>query len=509
MESDAGPPQCAASVCVSSTDARRPASASWLATAAGSLPSTPTGQTYTICDPQNSGTTNLVSRIGGMVIDDDGLLWVPVVANVTNRSVSCTPQVDNDGNAVPWDGSGTSYTYSSTLYLLSVDSGGTVSTIQLDSTGGSGTNWNAAMPKFSVRNAIIPDGVGGVLVSVVRPNGSNPIYRSNGVQYSTPLSSVDQMLMGESETVFAAGVFGGVTAVNLQTGSTLWRPDAVNLTLALGDGTLVAENALSLVRYDTVGSASDFVGETSTYASTFLGGDLWSGGGSVGGLALIASECHPQGDPTMPCWIGPNWAAMSGNQQKQNAPPARVELRVHRVTQAPALVEHILQLADTAVRYWSWQGVRLDWDGVVRPIDQCLINPGNCLDTDDENILNLSTDTVFRWQQSLRVFEKFTDRKGIDAVFINSVLGSNDALITLHFPTTSCCNYSLRKSNVVVASSDADNALDHEIGHVFQLDHTLNPFNLMCDPSVLVCVGRFLNDAQQSTVRVEAPKLAR
>ncbi|MCI0349861.1 MAG: PQQ-like beta-propeller repeat protein, partial [Acidobacteriales bacterium] len=160
---------------------------------------------------------------------------------------------------------------------------------QVNSTTGSGTNWNASMPKFSVRAAIIPDGQGGVLFSGVTPAAAEVIFSSSGAQYSSPMGSVDQMLLGQNDTVFAARVFGGVTALNLQTGSPIWqRPDKVDLTAALQDGSVVVETA-TLQRIDSTGTISDFVGGALTFDSSYFGNDLWATSGSAGGLAMLAS----------------------------------------------------------------------------------------------------------------------------------------------------------------------------------------------------------------------------
>jgi len=273
-----------------------------------------TGQSYTICDPLNSTTSSQVSRVGGLVINGSGLLWVPVVGNVTNRSVACTPQVDNDGNAVPWDGSGTSYSYTSTVYLVSVTSGGASTTTQVNSTTGSGTNWNAAMPKFSVRSAIIPDGTGGVLFAGVTPGNAEVIFGSSGVQYSSPVGPVDQMLLGQNETVFAAGAFAGVTALNLQTASPIWqRLDAVDLTAALQDGSLLVE-AGTLQRIDSTGTISDFIDGVPAFASSYFGGNLWVTGDR---LAMISSLYETSIARTESPERG-------GNRQFQSSPPTEL-----------------------------------------------------------------------------------------------------------------------------------------------------------------------------------------
>ncbi|HXE90793.1 MAG TPA: hypothetical protein VNK82_07520 [Terriglobales bacterium] len=278
-----------------------------------------TGQSYTICDPLNSTTSNQVSRFGGLVIDGGGLLWVPVVANVTNRSVSCTPQVDNDGNAVPWDGSGTSYTYTSTVYLVSVTSGGASTTAQVNSITGSGTNWNAAMPKFSLRNAIIPDGTGGVLFAGVTPSAAEVIFGSSGVQYNSPVGSVGQMLLGENDTVFVAGAFSGVAALNLQTGSTVWqRVEAFDLVAAPVDGSLFVENG-TLQRIDSVGQVGDLVAGSVTYASTHFGGNLWALSGGVGDVRTLAAALEVFDSDL----IG-DGRYRGGNKQSQSSPPTEL-----------------------------------------------------------------------------------------------------------------------------------------------------------------------------------------
>jgi hypothetical protein len=62
----------------------------------------------------------------------------------------------------------------------------------------------------------------------------------------------------------------------------------------------------------------------------------------------------------------------------------------------------------------------------------------------------------------------------------NATLSKNAKGLTLGIPVRPYPNFGNTPIDVIVLPNDTEKRLGHEVGHVLELPHVANPFNLMC-----------------------------
>jgi hypothetical protein len=166
------------------------------------------------------------------------------------------------------------------------------------------------VPIFANLGAMIPDGAGGALVVASKPLETvTTIYRSNSTQLPSIVGSVNQMLLGEADTIFVSGT-AGIGALKLD-GTPLWQlSQQAQLAAALKDGSVLVENG-TLTHVDTSGLTTDFVGGIPAANSSYVGNDSWLTNDSLALVisapgSAIAKTAYPQ---------------MGGNRQQQSSAP--------------------------------------------------------------------------------------------------------------------------------------------------------------------------------------------
>jgi hypothetical protein len=391
-------------------------------------------KTVTVCDntsTEYAGTT--MADLGGIVVTENGEAYMPFAQKNVVYTVYCTFQpewlpgnppihnVDPDGNLLVATET-YSYAMSSTLGVAhATPSGG--STQIIESVSASGPGWSGVRG-FQVRESIVPDGHGGILFGGLLPDLTETIFGSNGVHRNSPVGGVNVMLLGENDTLYIEGAAGTVA---MRDGLPLWqRSDVRGLTAALSDGSVVAGHG-ALVRVDSSGELSDFTGGASVFQPTYFGGDRWIGADSSGNLEMVTSIYSSQTaslmlyesatDPLMrTLWriSQQPGARRNGNDQGQNAPPARLPLRTYHVLQAPGTTSAITGHVTQAIDYWGYFNVNLEWNKMIEEVQACPETRPNCdIGSDPESVLDVASATI---PEVLRRFNG-ADRKGLQIVF--------------------------------------------------------------------------------------------
>jgi hypothetical protein len=237
---------------------------------------------YTICDPNYSNQQAGAGDVSPFAIDGESAFYAAVVANVETMTVSCTPQYDNDGYPLPWDGTGASNSVTSNLSLLKIDATGAPTTTPIDS---------SQTGEFDVSlwaTALVPDGAGGALFAARKPDSSTVIYRSNATQFPALMDRVYRILLGENGTLFVSG--NGAAAISLADGTPTWQIFGFfRLVAALSDGSAIVEQQSSgnLLRIDMSGVSSALFDVAAPLSeATYYSFGAWAGisGESLGSI---------------------------------------------------------------------------------------------------------------------------------------------------------------------------------------------------------------------------------
>jgi hypothetical protein len=355
-------------------------------------------------------------------------------------------------------------------------------------------------PSFIDPSQAIPDGQGGLLavwgltsfvysgvnqgLYVAHVSSNNAVISTLRLDQAVPgFSGVYQMVLGENGTAFATD---GATVVSFDINSAQinWiyaspSQTTVSIIASASGNSLVAKTTAqngtdTVVRLDALGQPSSDAWNGTGLQYFF--GDLWSGQAGVPSVEMFSAASIP--------WSSSPWNMPDPRGGWAATPPITVRVaRVQNVDLEAQLSDSdISNRVQQAVNFWqSSSNIALNWDGVL-PIprvpgcatDQPLCSAGNLYDI---------TEVADNGTTFAELSRRFKQPKGLQLIFCYSVAGSTSQGITVavqdSFGNTIDYNVS------AIAKAAQALATAHEIGHIFQLEHTLNPLNIMCGNSLL------------------------
>jgi len=276
-----------------------------------------------------------------------------------------------------------------------------------------------------------------------------------------------------------------IVAFDINSGQTLWSYisqalDGIAIIASSSGGGLVAKefptfHTETVVRLDSTGQP---VSDSWTARSVqYFFGDLWLSRSSAAPSIEVLSAAAIQ-------WSFSLWSVPDQRGTGMATPPITVHAaRVDSVDLENQLSDsEVASRVEQAVTFWqSTSNIILKRDGTL-PIArtpacdpaQPLCSPGNLYD-----ITEVSSNVTTLGELSRR----FKRPKGLQLIFCYSVAGSRSQGITVAV-TDSPGN--IIDYNVSAIAKDANQLVTaHEIGHIFQLPHSSNPFNIMCGDSFL------------------------
>lgn len=277
------------------------------------------------------------------------------------------------------------------------------------------------------------------------------------------------LVLGENGGAFATN---GVSAAsfNVESDAVDWTweapPNGFDMVAATAGNGLVgkvweAGGAERVIRLDPTGQASydDWTGNTIEYAY----GDMWTRQGSAEVISAAAN-----------LWPYSIWAR-SGQAQARSA---KVDLRVYRLSVADVSDEVVNDRVGSAIRYWTWHGILLDWDGTIRAETACPSLAGCDSQTDPQYIGDFRVNESLQAARLEEALRRFPDGKGVNVVFVWR-LPESVAGYTISFRDSQ--GRLTRFGNTILMPDDPSHVLRHELGHAFQLRH-IGPYPLVVPP---------------------------
>jgi hypothetical protein len=419
------------------------------------------------------------SPIGPPFVDSDGSTYVEYEV----RNVDYPPKV-----------------LSAELWLLKMDLTGNRTDMLLDSTA---DDCNL----FPGR--IIPDGDGGVLATWYvdqfyppdAPPPQLPLFPYHAARVSSgnvaspyvlpfPVKKVKYgqypiLALGESGTAFATDGANGdygptIASFNLNSGFTNWAysttpSNTLSIMTAMeNNGVVVKTKGIneSILRINSAGSPN--AGGIAGYElCEFAAGDAFVAASGSMPIAMIAAGEQvnlPNSTLSVPALQAERFVFA----QVFQLPPGGSDPRgvVKPLTINPT------ERIDSAIMFWQQHGTLIRWVDENRQLNKQVQISRMCSYSDNNNCFG-SLPNVYRYlsdYSQIPWFQAyFSDPKLIYFIFLNSVNGSEILAVNPHLSDTSPTH-----SNLVAAGRSVVDAMPHEVGHVFGLDHRSSWLSLMC-----------------------------
>jgi hypothetical protein len=315
-----------------------------------------------------------VDNFGALSVDALGNVYLPLGSSTsTTDAEPCeSGQLVNTQNS--------SWSYTGTLSLLVIHADGSYNVQTVDSQSTNGTNWGNVPTYFEYPNArAVPDGQGGVLL----PN-DNTVYHitSSGTQpISLPLyaggsggNARDPLLVGATGTAYLYGYpsydtfIPSIVAFDSGTGSITWSValsgsnGAVNLDSVLSDGSLVFDQAGSVLLASSTGQVSPLFSGATTLplalptSTVNQGNGLW---GVTLGDGTFTSIQGPALDPA------DSYSEAGGEETRQAKEPQGVKFNSDP-NPANAVSSACSGLDDTRHKYPRWLLVPLSGNNTAQ-----------------------------------------------------------------------------------------------------------------------------------------------
>jgi hypothetical protein len=410
---------------------------------------------------------------------------------------------------------GSEYSAEQDLSLLALSMDGTTTLTQFYSD--TSTQHACGFPCDAV-NGLIPDGNGGAYVSweygaleggYIDTSHVTDASSSGSTDFTPPFAAT-QMVLGDSGALIATD---GQTASALSGGSAIWTYAAPSIYDELKISTATEGNGLDLTD-ENQGSYP--------YSESLVTLD---GTGTPVGSAITVDSGSAPAPSGLGSWLGiinnslatfsganvifpaANWPIPSGNAYGQNNSIIKVNLVAYDVNEADLSNAAITQDINTAISFWDTKAnIALTWNQNITGVPGCAADlaAGTCnadsvLDVLDDDGLATDSEIIRRFEQPSGVVLLFTGVVNSSTANGHTMYTSPSGSGPLHFLNLSAIGATAPA--LVVA---------HEVGHQFQLQHVLSPFNLMCGSSIPVCPNtpsQGLSTSQISTARTNATNL--
>ncbi len=288
------------------------------------------------------------------------------------------------------------------------------------------------------------------------------------------------MVLGENGIAYADNL-GGVTAFDINSGTTLWTySHPLNIVAAVsGGGLIVNTNTnLGLVTLDSSGAPVTSLGFPAPSATSLF--DSWIG--ILNGTVAVFSG------PTAN-FASSEWAELFGDIQNQHAPAGSIPIYVHEIAGANIDPNVITSQVKSAIGYWeSKTGLRFTWkDNKITAEPNCL-GVSQCDAHSPEWLLDIVSSQPFDPAVSaaekgakLRVaYSRFHTPTGINIVYVNHIDEAWALDIPILGPTTRLTDVILSEIDRPSFMGSTDLVMSHEMAHAFGLFHNALPLNLMC-----------------------------
>ncbi|HXX99920.1 MAG TPA: IPT/TIG domain-containing protein [Candidatus Limnocylindrales bacterium] len=410
------------------------------------------------------------------IVDSDGTSYLPFVSGTRNIFITnCDPNQQQETDNL-------------TLYLAKVSAD------------------NSSFSFQSVQSAdypidagpIIPDGQGGFLVLSFNANLSSAPMQVTHVSsqgnstYQLPLQVQNfqsmAMVLGDNGTAFATDG-KTVAAFDQIAGSVYWTyQSAPQATLSI-ESSVAGSGIVVKSTYQNLDTPLYFAGTGTPTIGTFSGQQLahtyeshWTNlmSGTLSDIAgwAIASPNSP-------------WT--TENQKGTNSATRKIRLTVLKVAEANIPDSFVQARVKTATDYWTEQGLLFDWNNTPISIPACDPSLTGCNSTSDQYLASVRTDAEVKEVYRRFIYDPNANNgqgrlslspRGITVLFVHLLYcqgasGSGTSAYTL--PNTlppSVGPFRGYNLNFVLAASDgceigtsSDDVLDHEFGHVLQLQH--------------------------------------
>jgi hypothetical protein len=443
-----------------------------------------------IC-PYNSGaqTTYVGPFTAGPVVDSNGTTFLLYETGYTFEEGSNCPHGNAPDPAAPGG---------SSLNLVQVSADGSSST-QVLSPG-------LAYPLLT--STLIPDDEGGIIF-VTANSSLGSEYQIN--HYSTSSSTLSafslpyltgstsrlSLVRGENGMVFATDSLTAI-AIDINSGQVPWNYSALSpntftiATSAAGNslvGKVTDQNGIdTALMIDPVGTVSS--SPWSAASLQYYLGSSWLGiiGGAVQGI--LGNEIK---------FPASTWNSPS--QKQTNASSRKIQLTVLKINEAYIDDAFIQARIATATNYWQAKGLLFNWNNTPIGIPACDPTLVGCGPTSDQYLSSIQSPATLGEVYRRFIYDPNANKgaglvkvapTGITVLFANLLpcvapadtsayaLPNAIPLLTPNVPALSGRGYTLnfvlaahRSCTFVYSPSTdkSDDVLDHEFGHVLQLDH--------------------------------------
>ncbi len=429
----------------------------------------------------SSDTRPPISR--NIAIDSDGTASIELEVDTFVENFGCSdPNPDPVNNPRQLQ----SAPFTSSLYLFQVKPDGSTAVTLIHSF--SGDNFLAPLPNQgrSEPQQVIPDGAGGVLAAwtdySVQPRLAHvtrigPSGRSDYAFPSVEAGAFGHMVLGDNGVAYLTDSVL-IQAFDINSGQILWtwqapdpNNDVVNIIASSAGGGLVAKftdlstpsRLETVVRLDSTGQPT--LDAWSAARLDYEIGDQWLGFPSAG--SAFPAFSAPSVEWTSSVWARPD-------QNLTNAATPKIQVRVAKIIEANVDEVLIRQRVLSGVRYWQLNQILLNWDGNIQAMPSCPATRPDCaVGSDPDSLFDIPQAS---FNEALR---RFPIRTGVNLVFANTVALSADGIV---IGTADEQGNTLFRSNIALFPRIPKDAVPHELGHVFLLDHVgvFGTTNLMC-----------------------------